>query len=108
MSPAPVTSYTLGFNTFLIAILSLLLNVINNTYVSKNCEILPGIFTKTSGILSIKTKKNIIRELSVNTSILCYLLQLEYPTGYVLNTGEIIYKHFVQDLFFHCYIHLIQ
>lgn len=77
----------------------LLLNVINNTYVSKNCEILPGIFTKTSGILSIKTKKNIIRELSVNTSILCYLLQLEYPTGYVLNTGEIIYKHFVQDLF---------
>ena len=29
----------------------------DNTYVLKGCEILPGVFTKTSGILSIKTKK---------------------------------------------------
>lgn len=77
----------------------LLLNAINNTYVLKNCEIIPGIFSKTSGILSIKTKKNVIKELSVNTSVLCHLLQLEYPAGYILNTGEIVYKHLVQELF---------
>ena len=78
----------------------LFLNAINNSYISKNCQIIPGLYTKTSGTLSVKTKKSTVREISIDTGTLHHLSQLEYPTGYILNTGVIIYRHLVQELFF--------
>lgn len=76
------------------------LKVVNNAYLYKNYQIIPGIFTKTSGTLSIKTKKNTVREIKINSSIRHHISQLEYPEGYILNTGVIIYRHLVQELFF--------
>lgn len=75
------------------------LKVVNNAYVSKNYQIIPGLYTKTSGTLNIRAEKSTVREISIDTSIRCHLSQLEYPKGYILNTGVIIYRHLVQELF---------
>ena len=42
----------------------------NNTVISAKTEILPNLFSKTSGILSIKERSNIIKEVSIKSGFL--------------------------------------
>jgi len=70
-----------------------------NTYVFRDLELTSHRNAKTSGILTVKEKKNRRTEISIDTGLLYHLVQVEYPRGLILKTGEVVYKHLVQELF---------
>ena len=47
-----------------------LLLIPNKSFVNKNVEIIPNLFSKTSGFLNIEEKQNVIKEISIKSGLI--------------------------------------
>jgi hypothetical protein len=70
-----------------------ILLVENGNFISKNFEIIPDIFSKTAGIISVSQKNNIIEEIAIKAGFVYQGKQFEQLDKKVYYPGEIILEN---------------
>ena len=72
---------------------SSILLVENGNFISKDFELIPGIFSKTSGIVSIHQKNNFIQTITIKAGIVYEGKEFKQTSKKLYYPGEIIFSH---------------